>query len=36
MKLMELMEKGKPIPNKDEVESFIRNETVDWNPNVAV
>ena len=30
------MEKGKPIPNKDEVEFFIRNKTVDWKPNVAV
>ena len=26
----------KPITNKDEVESFIRNKTVDWKPNVAV
>ena len=29
------MEKGKPIPNKDEFESFIHNKTVDWKPNVA-
>ena len=30
------MEKGKPIPNKDEDESFIRHKIVDWKPNVAV
>ena len=28
--------KGKFIPNKDKVKSFIRNKTVDWSQSVAV